>query len=211
MGNNIVENSIRYITNNFPEVRIKESSSEIFFDGRYVIEARKGKFEIHEAPHLKIVMNKQYPKILPVCYDVDEKVKYDHVFSDNSLCVATVLDLAEELKDSFCIKDYVEKFIIPYFLSYRYWLITGNDINGDRAHGAKGVFESLRDYLCCDISDKELELILCWAAKIKKFKLCVPKYLQNVFLEKYVKYVKKLRLLGIFNLRLQYKLLLNQC
>ena len=135
------------------------------------------------------------------------KIKYDHVFLNGALCVATQLDLAITLKDSVSIQDYLDKFIIPYFLSYRYWQKTGKDLNGDRSHGAKGIYESLREYLSCNLSDEELLILLCWASKLKKFKRCVPKQLQEKFKTKYIIYVHRLRTLGINYLRLQYQIL----
>lgn len=208
MGKLITENSKNFIKDNFPEVSIQETDIEIIFEGRFIINARKENFEIHEAPLLRIIMNKDYPNILPVCYDLNKKIKYDHVFQNGSLCVSTLLDLAITLKDSISIQDYIDKFIIPYFLSYRYWQKTGKDLNGDRSHGTKGIFESLREYLSCNLSDEELKILLCWASKTKKFKRCIPKKLQEKFKIKYIIYVRKLRTLGINYLRLQYKNLL---
>lgn len=207
MGNVTIENSKLFIKDNFPEVSIQETNTEIIFEGRFILNARKENFEIHEAPLLKIVMNKNYPNILPVCYDLSNKINYDHVFQDGSLCVSTLLDLAITLKDSISIQDYIDKFIIPYFLSYRYWQKTGKDLNGDRSHGAKGIYESLREYLSCNLSDEELLILLCWASKLKKFKRCVPKQLQEKFKTKYIIYVHRLRTLGINYLRLQYQIL----
>lgn len=207
MGNVTIENSKLFIKDNFPEVSIQETNTEIIFEGRFILHAKKGTFEIHEAPLLRIIMNKDYPNILPVCYDLSNKINYDHVFQDGSLCVSTLLDLAITLKDSISIQDYIDKFIIPYFLSYRYWQKTGKDLNGDRSHGTKGIFESLREYLSCNLSDEELLILLCWASKSKKFKQCVPKQLQEKFKTKYIIYVRKLRTLGINYLRLQYQFL----
>lgn len=205
MENVIVSNSERFIKEKYPEVEIDKANSAIIFDGRFVIHARKGSFEIHEAPHLRIVMSRQYPRVLPQCYDVDKKIKYDHVFDNGALCVSTILDLANGLKDSVSIQDYIDKFIIPYFLSYRYWEKTGKDLNGDRAHGTQGIYDSLREYLDTDINNAELKCVLCWAAKIKKFKKCVPKSLQKKFLALYLKHIKKLRQLDIWLLRKQCK------
>ena len=108
MGKLITENSKNFIKDNFPEVSIQETDIEIIFEGRFIINARKENFEIHEAPLLRIIMNKDYPNILPVCYDLSNKINYDHVFQDGSLCVSTLLDLAITLKDSISIQDYID-------------------------------------------------------------------------------------------------------
>ena len=66
MGKLITENSKNFIKDNYPEVSIQETDIEIIFEGRFIINARKENFEIHEAPLLRIIMNKDYPNILPV-------------------------------------------------------------------------------------------------------------------------------------------------
>lgn len=206
----IIENSKRYIIKKFPEVMIIDTAHEIIFEGRFIFEARQGIHEIHVAPLLKIIMSKQYPDILPVCYDIDKKIQYDHIFSDNSLCVSTTLDLGIGLKNSQSIQDFIEKFVIPFFLSYKYWQQTGIDLNGDRSHGSKGVFESLYEYLFpCDLTENEMRYLLCWASKTKKFKKCIPMHLQKEFLHRNIRYVEKLRNVGISILRQQYKVLIQ--
>ena len=64
---NVVENSINYIKNKFPEVSITLKTNSVEFEGRFIIDARKDNFEIHEAPLLKIVMPNNYPTEHPVC------------------------------------------------------------------------------------------------------------------------------------------------
>lgn len=207
---NVVENSKGFIKAQFPEVDIIEESSHIIFEGRFILKAKHDDFEICEAPRLKIVMSKEYPKYLPVCYDVERKVKYDHVFSDSSLCVATNIDLANGLKESKSIEDYINKFIVPYFLSYRYWEKTGQDLYGDRSHGVRGIWECVCEYLGTDeIKIEELKYLLCWASKTKKFRKCIPQEYQKKFLYRYWPYIKKLRKLGVLNLRKEYHSLMD--
>ncbi len=83
---NVIENSINYIKNKFPEVSITLKTNSVEFEGRFIIDARKDNFEIHEAPLLMIVMPNNYPTEHPVCYDVDNCVTYDHVNKDGALC-----------------------------------------------------------------------------------------------------------------------------
>ena len=53
----VLENSINYIKQNYPEVIISDEKSNIIFEGRFVFNARSGSFEINEAPLLRIVFN----------------------------------------------------------------------------------------------------------------------------------------------------------
>ena len=91
---NVIENSINYIKTKFPEVSIALKPSSVEFEGRFIIDARRNTFEIHEAPLLKIVMSNNYPTIQPVCYDIDNCVTYDHVNKDGALCLSTEIELS---------------------------------------------------------------------------------------------------------------------
>lgn len=204
----ILKNSSQYIIDTFPEVEIRESKAGTVFEGRFIINAKKGAFAIHVAPLLKIVMDKSYPEILPICYDVNKTIEYDHVNQNGALCVSTDIDLAKQLKSSVNIKDYIEKFIFPYFLSYKYWQKTGNDLFGDRSHGREGIYEALHDlFPNAKITNFELKHLLCWASESKKFRKSVPTDLQIKFLTTYIPLMKELRKLGIVVLRKQYKML----
>lgn len=203
----IVKVSITYIQNNYPEVSITECNSNIIFEGHFVIEARHGDFEIHIAPRLRIQFPKNYPKELPVTFDIDNRITYDHKYTDGSLCLATEIDMVSNLHSSKCIGDYIEGFLIPYFISYEYWKKTGTDIFGDRAHGRQGIFETLRDFLeMPTATDKELYFLLTWAAKIQNIKW-LDKSTQKELSKKYSGKIIRLRTLGIPFLRKQAQML----
>lgn len=205
---NVIENSINYIKNKFPEVSITLKTNSVEFEGRFIIDARKDNFEIHEAPLLKIVMPNNYPTEQPICYDVDNCVTYDHVNKDGALCLSTEIDIALKLKDSKCISDFITEFIIPYFLSYKYWKTTGRDLFGDYSHGWRGIFESIRAYLkTSSLSDMDCYYLLIWASKTKKFKKGIPREKQEYFKKNYLPFMKELRLLGIPLLKRQVKMI----
>lgn len=202
----VLENSINYIRQNYPEVIISEENSNIIFEGRFVFNARNNTFEINEAPLLKIVFNKKYPIIPPVCYDLNENISYDHVNYDKSLCLSTDIDIAQKLCNSQCISDYINELLIPFFLSYRYWEKYGHDLFGDYSHGRKGVYESIRAYLHNpDLSDSECYKLLLWASKTIKFHRLFSRNERNESLRKFLPYIKLLRKLGIPLLRKQLK------
>lgn len=203
----VLENSKNFIKEKYREVAILENESEIIFQGRFIFIVRHGDFAIHIAPRLKIVMKKDYPNHIPICYDVDKEIKYNHVNSDSSLCLATDFDLCRTLRKSKSIQDYIDQFVIPYFLSYHYYLKTGQSLFGERSHGVTGIRESFYEYLHIEtIDDVDFHNLLLWAAKIKKFKKSIPLNRQQKFIQFYLPHIRRLRRLGIPFLRQQYKL-----
>jgi hypothetical protein len=204
----ILENSIAYIKSKFQEIIITRTDNGVVFNGRFFIAARKDDFEISVAPRLEIILPQRYPLEFPIVKDIDNVIHYDHVYTDGTLCVATMFDLQLKLQRSHCISDYFEYFLIPYFISYEYWKKTGVDIFGDRTHGIYGVFESLQDHF--GISKKDIYLLkdlICWASRKIKFRKLVLKGKQAGYIDKYSLKIGVLRKTSVPRLRRIYKLI----
>jgi hypothetical protein len=166
---------------------------------------------VQTAPFLELFIPNAYPLELPKVNDIDNAITYDHKFANGDLCVSTVLDLKLKLKNSKCISDYIDWFLIPYFISYEYWKIHHEDVFGDRGHGINGVFESIQDFFDIPKNDPILfKLIVCWASGSKKFKKCIPKLDQPLFHKKYSAKITVIRSLGILRLKAICKLI-NIC
>ena len=204
----IIDESIDFIHQIFPEVAIRQEASSVIFEGRFILRGRYKDFIMEAAPRLKLVMDNNYPHILPKVFDINDTILYDHKFQDKSLCLATPIDIRLRLLSSKNISDYIEGFLIPYFISYKYWEQSGQkfDIYGDRSHGKKGIIESLADFFNLEGNDEiRIRLLFSWAAKINKFKKLVPKENQDNFIKKHSNQISKLRKLGIFELRKYFK------
>lgn len=204
----IIDESIDFIHQTFPEVAIRQEASSVIFEGRFILRGRYKDFIMEAAPRLKLVMDNNYPHILPKIFDINDTILYDHKFQDKSLCLATPIDIRLRLLSSKNISDYIEGFLIPYFISYKYWEQSGQkiDIYGDRSHGKKGIIESLADFFNLEDNDEiRIRLLFSWAAKINKFKKLVPKENQDNFIKKHSNQISKLRKLGIFELRKYFK------
>ena len=203
-----IDESIDFIHQTFPEVAIRQEASSVIFEGRFILRGRYKDFIMEAAPRLKLVMDNNYPHILPKVLDINDTILYDHKFQDKSLCLATPIDIRLRLLSSKNISDYIEGFLIPYFISYKYWEQSGQkiDIYGDRSHGKKGIIESLADFFNLECSDEiTILLLLSWAAKVNKFKKLAPKEQQQSFIKNYSQHISKLRKLGILELKRYYK------
>jgi hypothetical protein len=191
----------------FPEMKIMEKADSIEFSGRFVINISQEELDIKIAPKMLIVFPKKYPAILPKSYSLEKRIKWTHIYpKTNELCVATDFDLIVSLSKSKSIKDYIESFLLPYFVSYEYWRKTGKPLFGDRSHGYEGIFESLGDYF--KLSSKQeylLTTLFCWAAKKRRFINLFPKDSRKIIQKKYSEKIANLRKVGIVELRRLYK------
>lgn len=202
----MISDSIDFIQRHYPEMKIKSYDNFIVFEGRFIINAKYNYVEINRAPKLAIIVPKSYPQNLPKVFELENKIVNEHKLDDGSLCVATFFDLFLELSHSKTIEDYINKFLIPYFISYEQWCITGEYIYGDRSHGSKGIYESISEYFSNGELDKnEIKDLLKWAAKKQKFSQIYRYKNKFKIKKKYNNKIANLRTGGILNLRKVYK------
>lgn len=125
MGN-CLEQSILFIREKYPELSISKEDHYIEFDGRFYIDVKYKGWDIEIAPRLKILFPISYPLDFSIVFDVLNSYPSEHRLSNGGLCVATPFDLLVELNTSVSIKDYIEKFLIPYFISVYVYGQTGS-------------------------------------------------------------------------------------
>ncbi|MBD5441262.1 MAG: hypothetical protein HDR33_09685 [Treponema sp.] len=203
---------INYVVKRFPEVSTINERGNLLFSGYFIIEARHGSFNIHIAPKLELLINRNFPQVLPVVYDKEDYVENFHKNSDGSLCLATEIDMLLGVV-SGKIEDYFDKFLIPYFLSYEYFKKYGIPLFGERKHGIDGIFQSLSDYFDIDLN-KNYDFIFnlfLWTSKKQKFSKIFRNHEERKKALRYSEKVKKLRSLGIIYLRKNYRLMQKEC
>jgi len=208
-----LENSIAYIAENHPSLKIEETGDSVFFEGRMYIVAQctNPVFKIQICPKIKLSIKKDGHGI-PSCVYLGETQGYPHINKDKTLCVSTDFDILLRLQNSVCISDYIELFLKPFFLSFEYWKKTGKPLFGERSHGAQGVIESIREYTNSHkLTDEDVALLLAWAADRVKFRRIIPKKKQSVFLSRYQNKIAKLRKLDGFFLWDLYKNVRIEC
>ncbi len=187
------------------------NNDTVEFRGRFVIQARYKDVIVDSAPKLRIILQKNYPDTLPIVYELDGKIESEHKLNDGALCVATEFDLRIQLCKSNSLEDYILKFLIPYFISYKSWKDSGNFIFGERKHGVEGIYQSISDFFSLKQTNRELiSKFLSWSVKEKPFRhqfnLSIRKKMQLMYSHK----IGKLRQAGILNLKKIYRGLKNQ-
>ncbi|MBN2789643.1 MAG: hypothetical protein JXR69_05600 [Candidatus Delongbacteria bacterium] len=202
----IICKSIKYIQQIYPEMKIVDKGDYLEIKGRFIIKARYEDIVVNSAPKLKIIFAKTYPTVPPIVYETENKVRNEHKLSNKALCVATHFDLLLQLSNSTSIADYINKFLIPYFISHESYIKTGNYIYGDRAHGAKGIYQSIGDFFNVKDDDREfLQRLIAWAIKKNKFRITFPENDRYKYIRKYAVKIGRLRKVGILNLKNFYK------
>jgi hypothetical protein len=204
----IIEKSIDYIRQKYPEVNINRNDENIEVEGRFIIEAKYKDIILDIAPKLIILIPYDYPNKIPLVFETENKIDSEHKLSNGALCVATEFDLLIQLYNSKNISDYFQKFLIPYFISYYGWLKYNTIVYGERTHGVEGIYQSISEYFCIDNNRSLVNNFLLWTSRKRKFQLIFPKHKWYVLLRKYSEKVGRLRKVNIIKLRKFYKQLL---
>lgn len=151
-----IEDSVVFLKELYPELKIITTDYGLEVSGRLVIEAIYKGHEINIAPKVLLQISSIYPKIFPRAYELEQEYSSDHLLDNGALCVGSPFDLMVELSNSSHISDYFHKFLIPYFLSIYFHKTTGKYIFGERKHGAAGIYDSIADFF--GIHSKEIQL-----------------------------------------------------
>jgi len=163
------------------------------------------------APRLLIILPINYPNELPLVFETEGKIKNDHVMFDGGLCLATEFDLRVGLCDSKSIKDYIDKFLIPFFISDYSWRTKREYVFGDRSHGVAGFYQSIADYFKLKEINKDcIQNILRWSIRERSFKTIFSDDSERLKVKnKYSLRIGVFRKVGILNIKKIYKALIS--
>lgn len=144
-----LEDKVNQLCRVLEEMEVQDASeSTISISGVLEIDSIIRDEYILESYRVKIDIPNNYPRELPVIKELSSKIDehYSHVNLDNSLCLATDVDMHVQLSPCYSLLDYVTKFVIPYFISHEYHKKYNIFPFGERAHGIEGVFEFYREF-----------------------------------------------------------------
>lgn len=98
-----------------------------------------------------------FPKVMELSDNIDKD--YPHRYTNGQFCLASDLELKMFFSQSEDICLFVEKYIIPYLYTYRYYKEYGVYPYGDRSHGVMGNIEYLKDLFVVENWDQVFNLI----------------------------------------------------
>lgn len=143
ISNQDIENmKIKYPTLEYVEQEnIGAFSGEILLNHMYDGVRMTGKFNVD------IIVPGEFPLALPMVKELSNRIDktYPHQYTDGYLCLASNLDLKMHFSRDKDISSFVDKYVIPYFYTYRFFEEYGVYPYGERSHGTMGDLEYLKD------------------------------------------------------------------
>lgn len=121
--------------------------SEVLLKGFVDFDITHCDTRIIDSYEIEIIISDFYPIKIPVVKEVGRRIlsKFEHIYSDRSLCLATEANIHIELNPNYDLLDFIDKFVIPYFFSYSYFEKYKVVPFGERSHGVDGIIEFYKD------------------------------------------------------------------
>lgn len=158
----IVNHDIEMVREKYPAFEISKRENDYIFSGELILNhvfedvRMTGKF------NLEVVVPGDFPLAFPKvkelsnCIDED----YPHRYTDGQFCLASDLELKMFFSQDTDICSFIEKYVIPYLYTYRFYEEYGVYPYGERSHGPMGDLEYLKDLFGVDDWGQVLDIML---------------------------------------------------
>lgn len=153
---------IEIMKRKYPSLEYVQRDNECIFVGEIVLNhvyndvRMTGKFDI------EIVVPRDFPLALPTVKELSNYIddSYTHRYPNGYLCLASNLELKMYISKNHDISDFVDKYVIPYLYTYKYFKEYGIYPYGERSHGTMGDLEYLKDLFCVDNWKQVFDIIM---------------------------------------------------
>lgn len=151
------------LTTHFPDLNVKingKNSFEIL--GDIYVNATWGGFTVAESFTIQIVAE-NFPTLPPLCYELSHKNTTYHINPEKDLCLGSPRILYEKIEANPDIIFFINRFVIPFFFSFRYHQKHGKSPFGELAHGGDGILPRYREIF--KTSDLAICILLTYGTK----------------------------------------------
>ena len=155
-------NDIEFISERYPLLEVIKCDDacvifvDLILDHVYNDVRMTGKY------NLEIEVPGDFPLALPTVKEISNRIdeNYPHRYEDKKLCLASNLELKMFFSQDTSICSFIEKYIIPYLYTYRFYEEYGIYPYGERSHGIIGDLEYLKDLFGVNDWGQVLDIML---------------------------------------------------
>ncbi len=136
----------------YPSIRLVDvHADKVELQGEYQLKAQlAGSRFIERTFSLRIVFPSNYPRALPVVFDIAGYFPRNqdfHTYSDGSFCLGSDLKIKSILKTDSSLKTFFEKIVVSFLYSVSHRVEFGNFPYGELDHGEKGLIDDYSQLL----------------------------------------------------------------
>lgn len=143
----IASKDIEAIKENYPDLEIRRGDEEDIIIGEFFLNHVYEDVRMTGRFTVEIVVPDQFPTEIPIVRELSSCIasNYPHRNKGGQLCLASELELKLFFSQNSNICLFIEKYIIPYLYTYRYYEEYGVYPYGERSHGILGNIEYLME------------------------------------------------------------------
>lgn len=158
----IVNHDIEMVREKYPGLEISKRGNDYIFSGELILNHVFDDVRMTGKFNLEVVMPGDFPLAFPKVKELSHCIdkNYPHRYTDGQFCLASDLELKMFFSQDTDICSFIEKYVIPYLYTYRFYEEYGVYPYGERSHGPMGDLEYLKDLFGVDDWGQVLDIML---------------------------------------------------
>ena len=158
----IVNHDIEMVREKYPAFEISKRENDYIFSGELILNHVFDDVRMTGKFNLEIVVPGDFPLAFPKVKELSNCIdkNYPHRYTDGQFCLASDLELKMFFSQDTDICSFIEKYVIPYLYTYRFYEEYGVYPYGERSHGPMGDLEYLKDLFGVDDWGQVLDIML---------------------------------------------------
>lgn len=185
---------IEMVKKQYPAFEIIKCENDCVFSGELILNHVFDNVRMTGNFNLEIVVPGDFPLAFPTVKELSNCIdeNYPHRYENGQFCLASNLELKMFFSRDTDICSFIEKYVIPYLYTYRFYEEYGVYPYGERSHGLMGDLEYLKDLFEVDEWGQVLNImsfivqssyrghLLCPCGSGKRIRNCHGKILKEV-------------------------------
>lgn len=158
----IENHDIEMVKEKYPMLDISKCEDDYIFSGEFILNHVYDEIRMTGKFDLEIVVPGAFPLAFPRVRELSNCIDeyYPHQYTNGQFCLASDLELRMFFSQDTDICSFIEKYVIPYLYTYRFYEEYGVYPYGERSHGTMGNLEYLKDLFQVDDWKQVLDIML---------------------------------------------------
>lgn len=158
----IENHDIEMVKEKYPMLDISKCEDDYIFSGEFILNHVYDEIRMTGKFDLEIVVPGAFPLVFPRVRELSNCIDeyYPHQYTNGQFCLASDLELRMFFSQDTDICSFIEKYVIPYLYTYRFYEEYGVYPYGERSHGTMGNLEYLKDLFQVDDWKQVLDIML---------------------------------------------------
>lgn len=172
----IENHHIEMIKRKYPDFEIVKRENDYVLFGEIVLNHVFNGVRMTGKFNLEIVVPRNFPSAFPTVKELSKCIdkNYSHRYKNGQFCLASNLELKMFFSQDTDICSFIEKYVIPYLYTYRFYEEYGVYPYGERSHGIMGDLEYLKDLFEVDNWRQVMDIVLFVAKSTYRGHLLCP-------------------------------------